>query len=151
MENSRNVNWSWLCTGQLQQSSGYASKPQNHNLITLAEVMNIWESYMWTAEWRINEGWSSQLYTQLLQLRKESLKTLTSLHFDFWKRHDMFFLRKAPTWLLETKRSHDHKDILRNRVVKLMIKIKITYYSNTGNLWTAKSQKLSHFLIFPFI
>ena len=41
---------------------------------TLSEVINIWKSYMWTAEWRIIWRRSSQLYTQLLQLRKESWK-----------------------------------------------------------------------------
>ena len=38
--------------------------------------MNIWKSYMWIEEWRIKLGWSSQLYTQLLQLWKESLKKI---------------------------------------------------------------------------
>ena len=41
--------------------------------------MNVYENHI--CELRseeLNEEWSSQLYTQLLQLRKESLKTIQS-------------------------------------------------------------------------
>ena len=46
-------------------------------MIIVYEIMNIWKSYMWSAEpEELFEGRSSQLYTQLMQLRKESLKKI---------------------------------------------------------------------------
>ena len=46
-------------------------------MIIVYEIMNIWKSYMWSAEpEELSEGRSSQLYTQLMQLRKKSLKKI---------------------------------------------------------------------------
>ena len=46
-------------------------------VIIVYEIMNIWKSYMWSAEpEEFFEGRSSQLYTQLMQLWKESLKKI---------------------------------------------------------------------------
>ena len=46
-------------------------------MIIVYEIMNICKSYTWSAEpEELFEGRSSQLYTQLMQLRKESLKKI---------------------------------------------------------------------------
>ena len=44
--------------------------------------MNIWNSYMWTAEWRIiwKKIIAVNFFTQLLQLRKESLEKIQALY-----------------------------------------------------------------------
>ena len=51
------------------------------NISFIFIIMNIWKSYMRTAEWRIKWKMIIAVITQLLQLRKESLNLLFTPQF----------------------------------------------------------------------